>query len=83
MRAAVTLHRDLGAEKDLTSNRVAVGFRASEFIGIFFRERGGIAVKNVASGDISILKVDGVFLAVSFLSYIRAYFGKETKVQDL
>lgn len=26
---------------------------------------------------------DGVFLLISFLSYIRAYFGKNTKVQDL
>lgn len=26
---------------------------------------------------------DGVFLAISFVSYIFAYFGKETKVQDL
>lgn len=27
--------------------------------------------------------MDGVFLLISFLSYIRAYFGKNTKVQDL
>ena len=27
--------------------------------------------------------VDGIFLIVSFISYILAYFGKETKVQDL
>lgn len=27
--------------------------------------------------------VDSIFLAVSFVSYILAYFGKETKVQDL
>ncbi len=27
--------------------------------------------------------VDGIFLVISFVSYILAYFGKETKVQDL
>lgn len=27
--------------------------------------------------------VDGVFLIISFISYILAYFGKETKVQDI
>lgn len=27
--------------------------------------------------------VDGIFLTVSFISYILAYFGKNTKVQDL
>ena len=27
--------------------------------------------------------VDGIFLVISFISYILAYFGKETKVQDL
>lgn len=37
---------------------------------------------NPAAVD-AIAAADGVFLAVSFLSYIRAYFGKETKVQDL
>lgn len=31
----------------------------------------------------AIAVVDGIFLAVSFVSYILAYFGKETKVQDL
>lgn len=31
----------------------------------------------------TIALVDGVFLIVSFISYILAYFGKETKVQDL
>lgn len=27
--------------------------------------------------------VDGVFLAISFISYLHAYFGKEVKVQDI
>lgn len=27
--------------------------------------------------------VDGIFLIISFISYILAYFGKDTKVQDL
>lgn len=27
--------------------------------------------------------VDGIFLVISFVSYILAYFGKDTKVQDL
>lgn len=31
----------------------------------------------------AIAVVDGVFLLISFVSYIRAYFGKDTKVQDL
>lgn len=31
----------------------------------------------------AIALVDGVFLLISFISYIMAYFGKETKVQDL
>ena len=31
----------------------------------------------------SIAIVDGIFLVISFVSYILAYFGKETKVQDL
>ena len=31
----------------------------------------------------TIAMVDAVFLAVSFISYILAYFGKNTKVQDL
>lgn len=31
----------------------------------------------------AIALVDGIFLAVSFVSYILAYFGKHTKVQDV
>lgn len=31
----------------------------------------------------AIAVVDSVFLLISFVSYIRAYFGKDTKVQDL
>ena len=31
----------------------------------------------------AIALVDGIFLIISFISYILAYFGKDTKVQDL
>jgi len=31
----------------------------------------------------AIALVDGIFLVISFISYIGAYFGKDTKVQDL
>ena len=31
----------------------------------------------------AIAAVDGIFLAISFVSYILAYFGRNTKVQDL
>ena len=27
--------------------------------------------------------IDSVFLAISFISYLHAYFGKEVKVQDI
>lgn len=37
---------------------------------------------NPAAVD-AIAIVDGIFLVISFVSYIMAYFGKETKVQDL
>lgn len=37
---------------------------------------------NPAAVD-AIALVDGIFLVISFVSYILAYFGKETKVQDL
>lgn len=31
----------------------------------------------------AIALIDGIFLAISFISYILAYFGKNTKVQDM
>jgi len=39
---------------------------------------------NVDSAAVSIIAaVDAVFLGISFVSYILAYFGKNAKVQDL
>lgn len=43
---------------------------------VLFPDMNPVAVDVIAA-------VDGIFLAISFLSYIRAYFGRETKVQDL
>ena len=39
---------------------------------------------NVSPAVVNVIAiVDGIFLAISFVSYILAYFGKNTKVQDM